>query len=98
MGNNVYTYGEKDLYEEDHYQKYIVVKFINNMGHLREATSITEADKKRLKRLIDILFFLRTCNLEERKTIFGSCNFISFEFYGILTMVSHDVCTLFFIA
>lgn len=71
VGNNVYTYGEKDLYEEAHYQKYILVNFINNMGYLREATSITEVDKKRLKRLIDISFFLRTCNLEERKTIFG---------------------------
>lgn len=47
------------------------MKFINNMEYMVGATSVTEADKKSLKCLSDILLLVKACSREVRRTILG---------------------------
>lgn len=51
-----------------------------------------EANKKCLKRLIDIQLLIKSHSQEERRIIFG--NFKHFEFHGIFTLIASDAHVL----
>lgn len=52
--NDVYVYREGDFFDEDSYQNKELLDFVNFQGYLRGVVPSAEADKKCLKRMIDV--------------------------------------------
>lgn len=91
LGSSSFTYAKKDLWEEAHYQKGQLIKFINKMGYIG-GNPTKKVDEKLLKHPFDIMLLVKTRSWEERKIIFG--NLQNFEFYKIFTLNASDVYSL----
>lgn len=82
MENDTNVYKEEDFSDKDSYQKKRPVEFVNNLGYFGGGVPLIEADKKCLKRLIDVWLLIGPRSCEDRQIAFGK-----FEIYSILLML-----------
>lgn len=72
LGNHLYVYKKKELFDEARYQKPRLIKFINNLGYLGEGTHVEEIKNKCLQRLINVQLMIGGFPWEEINIIFGT--------------------------
>lgn len=66
MGNEVYVYKEKDLFEEDTYQKKRLISLVKDLSYIGRGIPYNQDDRKHLKFLIDTRLLVEAYTREGR--------------------------------